>query len=223
VQASRPADDGGTWLVTLLNWSSGSILVTVHAECASTKLRTEVVSGRGVADGKTEVLAECPSGSQVTAGGWGVRTVAGPDPAFAIGTSLPSRGGLAGWRVVASHGPAAEGNEGSLVTSYALCSGEVERGATVTVAVTAPSGGKTEATSGSAVASCRGGDTLTGAGFRLQEPWSLVVPDLDPVNVVTAPLQWRLTVVALPYNAGSSGNPGGSGTLEPVCVRVPRL
>jgi len=223
VQASRPADDGRTWLVTLLNWTPGPILVTVHAECASATFPTEVVSAGGGADGKTEVRAQCPSGLEVTAGGWGVRTVAGPDPSFAVASSLPYRGDLAGWQVVASHGPAAEGNEGSIVTSYALCTAEVKRGAAVAVPVTAPSGGKAEATSGSVVASCAGGDALTGAGYRLDEPRTLVVPDLDPVNMVTAPLQWRLTVVALPYNAGSSVNPGGTGILMPVCVQVPRL
>jgi len=219
VVADRPSDDGSTWLVRLANRTPTPILVTVHAECASTPVTTTVVARPGVADGTDEVRALCPDGTVATAGGWDLPRGARPDARFVVQRSMPFRSGQTdGWSLVSAFG----GSPGEQVTSYALCAGDdVQRGAQHPVQVTAPPAGETQVTSATEAAPCGGGDALTSGAFALDEPRVTAVPDLDPVSVDGVPLRWRLTIAVLPHRTGYPTNPGAGATLLPVCVRIP--
>ncbi|MEA3326949.1 MAG: NBR1-Ig-like domain-containing protein [Chloroflexota bacterium] len=150
--------DGLGWRIYATNSSSSERILTVKATClynSGGTVSQEITQVNINPNGKTNLKANCPSGSVVTGGGW----VIGSSNSVRIYNSSQSGNAWQIW---------VENNTSStpLVNVYAIClsgvSGSTNQTSPTSVSISGSS-------TGYAIASCPSGTYTTGGGFALQE------------------------------------------------------
>ena len=149
--------DGLGWRIYATNSFSSERILTVKATClynSGGSVSQEITQVNINPNGKTNLIANCPSGSLVTGGGW----VIGSSSSVRIYNSSQTGNAWQIWVDNSSSGS-------PLVNVYAIClsgvSGSTNQTSPTSVTVAGSS-------TGHAIASCPSGDYVTGGGFALQ-------------------------------------------------------
>jgi len=149
--------DGLGWRIYATNSLGTERILTVKATClynSGGSVSQEITQVNINPNGNTNLIANCPSGSLVTGGGW----VIGSSSSVRIYNS--SQTGNA-WQIWVDN----SSSSSPLVNVYAIClsgvSGSTNQTSPTSVTVAGSS-------TGHAIASCPSGDYVTGGGFALQ-------------------------------------------------------
>lgn len=228
IAASYPSAPN-SWSVTFTNQSagagSGDVLGFVHVECLSKGHAPTIISQSGSSSSGNTLTAACPSGSQVTGGGYRLDNVSQANLASTVidfeASTPPS---LTRWQVTTDYSIGNLTLFGNNVTAYAVCASGMAVSTGNTGTASAPAASKPlVATQGTGSATCASGQTPVGAGYQKANfsPRAFPITSFFPSYGTTAP-SWNATVYSLPPVTFDSSPMSSGGTLKivPLCATI---